>query len=288
MVQEWILLAKNQNFVLSNLFNFYTGFDSNHALAKDCDISECLLTKNWIFLYDDKLLRQDVIPDGKQLTLYCNRQTEELHLKCNNGILEDIPRDKHCTNPIFEKAVRGPGLLFYVVHQGHMVNVQDFITKDQKDATMLNINIVPMFAKCNLGNWKKVENWINKKAGGDTRNSGATNNYALIPDNVVTGTFDVLQLADQNKKLVPIYLMPRQKNPVPMWLYKVVKFDGKCHVFLVLNNPTQVEPAGRANLCKPVQCPDGLSYSADSNDCLSYCCDYQSFVGRVGAHARLC
>ncbi|XP_058976821.1 uncharacterized protein LOC101901679 isoform X2 [Musca domestica] len=165
----------------------------------------------------------------------------------------------------------------FALQRGHMANSQDFLTYDQMDATFLYMNVVPMARGCNIRNWKHVENWIHKLPSATT--------YATV----LSGTHDVQYLQhSQTHRFVPIYLMAGEKNPMPMWLYKVVKYNNRCHVFVTLNDHSK-NPAIRAtNICQPTQCPQGISFSSDPEACISFCCDYSEFVKQVGNHAKLC
>ncbi|XP_073832051.1 salivary endonuclease-like [Musca autumnalis] len=161
----------------------------------------------------------------------------------------------------------------FAVQRGHMANSQDFLTYDQMDATFLYMNVVPMSRGCNLRNWKRIENWIHRKS----------------ESTILTGTHDVLYLQhSQTQHLVPIYLMPQQKNPMPLWLYKVVKLQHLCYVFVTLNDHSGKPAVTDTNICRHTSCPEGITFDNDPEACHSYCCDYFHFVEKVGQHVNLC
>ncbi|XP_073828478.1 uncharacterized protein [Musca autumnalis] len=165
----------------------------------------------------------------------------------------------------------------FAVQRGHMANAQDFITYDQMDTTYLLMNVVPMSRGCNIRNWKHAENWIHKLP--------SPNTYATV----LSGTHDVLQLQhSQTHLLVPMYFMAGEKNPMPLWLYKVVKYNNKCHVFVTLNDHSKRPAITDTDICEPTQCPSGIDFNKDPEACISYCCDYQHFVKEMGNHVKLC
>lgn len=165
----------------------------------------------------------------------------------------------------------------FALHRGHMANIQDFITYDQREATMVDMNSVPMSRSCNSGNWKRIENWIH------------TTIWSNTAAKIVTGTHDVLHLAhSQSPRFVKIYLMANGMNRMPRWVYKVFRYNNACHVFIALNDPS-VRPARTVTpICTPTSCPNDLIFSRNKTACIAYCCDYRKFVQQVGTHAMLC
>ncbi|XP_065365096.1 uncharacterized protein LOC135958149 [Calliphora vicina] len=164
-----------------------------------------------------------------------------------------------------------------ILERGHLTNSQDFPTYDQMDETFKYVNVMPQFRGSNRSNWKRIENWIH--------NLPAPNKYA----EVVTGSFDILRLSHSERpQQVPMYLMANEKNPIPLWSYKVVKYDNICYAFVTLNNDFNTDPQISTPYCRSVPCPDGLQFNSAPNSGVSYCCNYNQFVRNIGRHAALC
>lgn len=164
-----------------------------------------------------------------------------------------------------------------ILDRGHLVNSQDFLTYDQMDETFKYINVVPQFRGSNRSNWKRIENWI--------RNLASSSTYAQV----VTGTIGVLSLPHSvTGQDISMYLMADKKNPIPLWLYKVVQYAGICYAFVTLNNDFNANAQINTNACAIVQCPDGLQFSTAAASGISYCCNYRHFVRSIGRHAVLC
>lgn len=165
-----------------------------------------------------------------------------------------------------------------VFERGHLANSQDFPTYDQMDETFKLANVIPQFFGSNHGNWKRLENWIHKLA--------TANTYA----DVVTGSFGLLKLPHAHVAHVdvPIYLAANDKNPVPLWLYKVVKYAGSCYAFLTSNNDFNTDPQINTSACRVVACPSGLTFNTTTTSGVSHCCNYFHFVSNIGNHAKLC
>ncbi|XP_011294811.2 uncharacterized protein LOC101892747 [Musca domestica] len=363
-----------KNGIFSKLCYLYTfSALSNVVLGQNCQLTDSIMNRNWIFLSNNDLLRTDYIADGGTLTLYCNEHSAAWDLKCTKGTLEQLPYDAVCSerlslsvvpqykacsadgangqlydmvysfatgftvtlyticyctsretvlysihkaygfnlptgnyqrpqfkllgNPNRARAdsfgsdeiyktfqtLLGDGQTYvksnrdYAVQRGHMANSQDFLTYDQMDATFLYMNVVPMFRGCNLRNWKRIENWIHRLPDKHT--------YATV----VTGTHDVLYLQhSQTHRFVPMYLMPDEKNPMPMWMYKVVRYQGECYVFATLNDVSSLPAIQYSNICRITACPAGLTLDEEPGSCVSYCCGYRHFVQQVGDFAKMC
>ncbi|XP_065364791.1 uncharacterized protein LOC135957888 [Calliphora vicina] len=164
-----------------------------------------------------------------------------------------------------------------VLERGHLVNSQDFPTYDQMDETFKYVNVMPQFRGSNRRNWKRIENWIH--------NLPARNRYAVV----VTGSFDILSLTHSTSKVnIPMYLMPNNKNPIPLWTYKVVKYANMCYAFVTLNNDYNKNVKISTYYCRSVACPRGLTFNSEPDSGVSYCCNYNQFVRSIGRHAALC
>ncbi|KAM7348130.1 salivary protein Tsal1-like [Cochliomyia hominivorax] len=164
-----------------------------------------------------------------------------------------------------------------ILERGHLANSQDFLTFDQMDETFKYVNVIPQFRGSNRSNWKRIENWIHSLPRNNT--------YA----EVVTGSFDILRLPHSvNNAMIRMYLLPNNKNPIPLWTYKVVKYDNSCYVFVTLNNDFNTNPNINTPYCRTIACPRGLQFSNAPNSGVSYCCNYNYFVRQIGRHAALC
>lgn len=164
-----------------------------------------------------------------------------------------------------------------ILERGHLVNSQDFPTYDQMDETFKYVNVMPQFRGSNRSNWKRIENWIHSLP--------ASNTYA----DVVTGSFDILRLPhSQTNTMIPMYLMDNEKNLIPLWSYKVVKYGGMCYAFVTLNNDFNTNPNTSTPYCRSIACPRGLQFNMAPDSGISYCCNYNHFVRNIGRHAVLC
>lgn len=165
-----------------------------------------------------------------------------------------------------------------VIERGHLVNVQDFLTSGQKRSTYKYANVMPQFRGSNRSNWSRIENWIRRLVTPGTHAE------------IVTGSFDVLSLphADPPNVNMPMYLMEGNKNPIPLWLYKVVKYADICHVLLSLNNQFNTNKNITATNCIPTECPRGLEFSKELKHGVSHCCDYDYFKNNFGSQVSLC
>lgn len=79
----------------------------------------------------------------------------------------------------------------------------------------------------NNGNWKSVELLVRRTAEAYNKTF-----------QIITGTYDILELPNAENKLVEITLQ-RRKLPVPKYIWKIMydTEDKKAIAFIVLNNP---------------------------------------------------
>lgn len=230
-----------------------------------------------------------------ETVLYARHKTYGFNLPVSNykrptfaqsGVVSRQRADSFSSSSIYKKfnALLGPKQKYvtsefdFAVQRGHLANSQDFVSFDQMDETFKYINVIPQFRGSNLGNWKTLENWVHMLP--------AKTKYA----NVVTGTIGILTLPHSKirSRKVPIYLMANRKNPMPLWIYKVVEYNGECYAFVSLNNESKKILPPIITMCKKTTCPKGLVFSRKRESGASYCCDYNYFVSRVGKHAKLC
>ncbi|KAM8705466.1 hypothetical protein ACLKA7_009854 [Drosophila subpalustris] len=159
-----------------------------------------------------------------------------------------------------------------VINRGHLTASSDMLFSDQMSSTFKLLNVVPQFRSINDGNWLQIEHWVGNN----------------IPQNSVvhvrTGAFGVLSLLDfkPNRSLKPAYLIPsKQQNPVPEWMYKIVRDANNhlLHVFLTYNNIYNPTKPPAPECCKTVGCPLRLQDSHELG--FTYCCDPENFVKSV-------
>ncbi|XP_037806847.1 uncharacterized protein LOC119600591 [Lucilia sericata] len=164
-----------------------------------------------------------------------------------------------------------------ILDRGHLANSQDFLTYDQMDETFKYVNVMPQFRGGNRSNWKRIENWVH--------NLPVKNTYA----EVVTGSIGILSLPhSEHNTQIPMYLMSNEKNPIPLWLYKVVKYKNECYIFATLNNEFNTNSSISPPFCNSTACPRQLEFNPSLNSGVSYCCDYNSTAAKIGSHAILC
>ncbi|TMW46404.1 hypothetical protein DOY81_008514 [Sarcophaga bullata] len=164
-----------------------------------------------------------------------------------------------------------------LLERGHLVNAQDFPSYDQMDETFKYINVAPQFRGSNRMNWRRIENWVH--------NLPSRDKYA----EVVTGVYGILRLPHSTTgQLVDMYLMDNNKNPIPAWTYKVVKYNNVCYAFVTSNNIFSTNRNLRTDICQSVACPGGLQFTSAPTSTVAYCCNYNHLVRYVGSHARLC
>ncbi|XP_034485219.1 uncharacterized protein LOC117790070 [Drosophila innubila] len=156
-----------------------------------------------------------------------------------------------------------------LINRGHLTASSDMLFADQMTSTFKHLNIVPQFESINSGNWLNIEHWV------------GNNIPAKSVVHVRTGAFGLLSLLDfrKDRKMQPAYLIPDKKqNPVPEWMYKIVRDANNrlLHVFLTYNNIFNPTKPKAHECCKTVACPLKLEDSPTLG--FTYCCEPQKFV----------
>ncbi|EDW04952.1 uncharacterized protein LOC116805396 [Drosophila grimshawi] len=156
-----------------------------------------------------------------------------------------------------------------VINRGHLTASSDFLFGDQAAGTFKYLNVVPQFQSINDGNWKLIEEWIHTQIP----------NTSIL--NVRTGALGVLSLADSSPRrtLKQAYLAGRNQNPVPTWMYKIVRDANNLalHAFITYNNVfVGASPPAPANCRNPIPCPLNLTSTAAMG--YTYCCDPATFT----------
>ncbi|XP_037732378.1 uncharacterized protein LOC119563178 [Drosophila subpulchrella] len=151
-----------------------------------------------------------------------------------------------------------------VINRGHLAASADFLFGDQLCSTFKYVNAVPQFKTINDGNWETIERWVR---------SSVTGNQFV---NVRTGARDTLSLpSSSGPKNV---FLSNNKNPVPLWMYKIVRNSNNQAIvaFLTLNNifAGARRPAA-PNFCQAVNCPIGLANTAQAG--YTFCCNPATF-----------
>ncbi|XP_017062521.1 uncharacterized protein LOC108102284 [Drosophila ficusphila] len=150
-----------------------------------------------------------------------------------------------------------------IINRGHLAASADFLFGDQMCATFKYVNAVPQFKTINDGNWEAIERWV--------RNSVRGNQFV----NVRTGARDVLSLpSPQGNKNV---LLSGNRNPVPLWMYKIVRNSNNqpTVAFLTYNNIYARQRPAAPNFCQAVNCPLPLPSTAAAG--FTFCCNPATF-----------
>ncbi|KAH8332804.1 hypothetical protein KR074_011072, partial [Drosophila pseudoananassae] len=143
----------------------------------------------------------------------------------------------------------------------------DFLFGDQICATSKYINVVPLFKSINDGNLQTIERWVRTTVGvgGHMR--------------IRTGVLGTLSLrgTERRRRQHPIFLIAPNKNPVPEWIFKVVRTAAnQPHtVFLTYNNIFGNRRPNAPNFCRSVPCPVPLANTAAAG--YTFCCNAASF-----------
>ena len=131
--------------------------------------------------------------------------------------------------------------------RGHFAPDGDFIDAGHQDATYYYINTAPQWQSFNNGNWKYLES--------STRDIAAKRSLTLT---TYTGGFEVLELADIDGDMQPIYLSNDSEGyaiiPVPKYYWKVVHdpIAKAATAFVGINNPHLAEVTAEDIFCKDV------------------------------------
>ena len=173
--------------------------------------------------------------------------------------------------------------------RGHFAPDGDFIDAGSQDATYYYINTAPQWQSFNNGNWKYLETAVRSIAS--ERNKIYT---------TYTGGFGVIELADKNGNMKPMYLAQDDQGngivPVPKYYWKVVHDPETkaATAFIGINNPHMTEVKEEDILCKDIcyKVPDFISDDRRFNINAGYmfCCSvsslrkaipYVPMIGRV-------
>ncbi|XP_022233902.2 uncharacterized protein LOC111082035 [Drosophila obscura] len=154
-----------------------------------------------------------------------------------------------------------------IINRGHLTPSADFLYGDQMCATFKYVNVVPQFKSINDRNWETIERWVrNRIRGGGS----------LM---IKTGAVGNLILPNRARPPVPhrVILGTGTKNPVPEWMYKVVRTSTNqpLAVFLTYNNIYAPRRPNAPAFCTSVPCPMPLVNTAVAG--FTYCCNATIF-----------
>ncbi|EAT42072.1 AAEL006348-PA [Aedes aegypti] len=160
--------------------------------------------------------------------------------------------------------------------RGHLAAKADFVFGAHQRATFWFINVAPQWQKFNAFNWQRIETGV--------KDFVARNDLNVT---VYTGTYGILELADANGDMQPIYLDIDPDNggriPVPKVYYKVLHDEQNDAgiVLIGVNNPhaTMDEIKDNYMFCEDVA--DKISWLKWKRDFIpggySYACDVNEF-----------
>lgn len=171
-----------------------------------------------------------------------------------------------------------PGVEDHIIDRGHLTPSADFTLVNLKRSTFTLINAIPQFKTIDNNNWRLIEEWVRARQ--------------RTPARVCTGVFDcnldaeraaqltcVVKLQDHRRRWVPIFLANNRRIPIPLWVYKIVRFRNNGIVFLTLNN---IHHTGDVhvpeNICRPIICPEDLQLTQTIRNGRTFCCSYREFI----------
>ncbi|KAH8381917.1 hypothetical protein KR009_000958, partial [Drosophila setifemur] len=152
-----------------------------------------------------------------------------------------------------------------IISRGHLTPSGDYLFVDQMCATFKYINVVPQFQSINNRNWETIERWVRTRI--------AAGSYLRIK----TGIVGTLTLRDNRNRARRAILGANTKNPVPEWMYKVVRTaTNQPHtVFVTYNNIFATSRPNAPNFCTSIPCPMTLVNTAAAG--YTFCCNATVF-----------
>ncbi|KAH8241154.1 hypothetical protein KR032_000601, partial [Drosophila birchii] len=204
---------------------------------------------------------------GKVYPTYLNADRQANHFDRDN-IISPADAASFQQRNIYNRfrTLLGPGQSYVTTplslsfDRGHLTPAAQYTFSRNLQQTNKYINVVPQHYQINRGNWRTVENWIDRLLSEGL--------YDVLK--VCTGALGVLELEDTE-----IYLAPH-KNPVPKWTYKIVShLSGDRFVILTYNNGWATEAPDTSSVCHVVRCPDSLRPRGTG---YTYCCHPSHFI----------
>lgn len=156
--------------------------------------------------------------------------------------------------------------------RGHLSPDGDFVYVSSSFSSYFYINTVPQWQAVNNGNWKSLEFAV--------RNTAANLKKNL---RVITGGHEILSLKDSKGKLQNIFLVTKNKLPVPKFSWKVVQdmSNKKTIAFVTLNNPFIESVSENDYICEDICEKSGwgqASWSSSPSKGITYCCDVKELM----------
>ncbi|XP_030371657.1 uncharacterized protein LOC115621951 [Scaptodrosophila lebanonensis] len=151
-----------------------------------------------------------------------------------------------------------------VLNRGHLTPSADFLYLDQACATFKYINVVPQFRTINDRNWETIERYVRNQI---------TQSFLRIK----TGAVGILTLPDSGRTQRRVILGSGNKNPVPLWMYKIVRTEQNrpLHAFLVYNNIFARTRPRAPRWCTSIRCP--ITLAAGPAAGYTFCCNPTTF-----------
>lgn len=167
--------------------------------------------------------------------------------------------------------------------RGHLVPVADFITNPLMASTFKMINVIPQFHSINAGNWNIIEEWVRHPSNTPARVCSGVLPYVLKLSKKINSDSDMSVSQDS---LVALYLQEKNRIPVPLWTYKIVRsFRNVRTVFLQYNNIYDNQPpTPPAGLCRPIVCPSTIKLRNVNFFGYTFCCDEKHFLDKNAPH----
>ncbi|XP_070136799.1 uncharacterized protein [Drosophila bipectinata] len=152
-----------------------------------------------------------------------------------------------------------------LLSRGHLAASNDFLFRDQMCATFKLVNVAPQFNTINARNWNRVEDYVRSLPRGNTFVSVRTGTRGVLSLPSPTGPKDVT--------------LSGNKNPVPLWFYKIVHNARRQPIvaFLTLNNRFATRPPAVPNFCTRVACPNNMQFPQTGIDGYTTCCNPATF-----------
>ncbi|KAH8294957.1 hypothetical protein KR018_004728, partial [Drosophila ironensis] len=155
-----------------------------------------------------------------------------------------------------------------IIVRGQLTPWTDFLFGDQICATFKYVNVVPLFKSIADANWQNIERWVRSSIGAGSHLR------------IKTGASGILSLAssDRRRRQRRIFLSSNDKNPVPEWIYKVVRTAANQPqtVFLTYNNIFATRRPAVPRFCRSVPCPLTLANTAAAG--YTFCCNAAAFT----------
>ncbi|GJQ74163.1 hypothetical protein Trydic_g19078 [Trypoxylus dichotomus] len=192
-------------------------------------------------------------PDNKSVSLVYHIEAQKV--KLSSLLQSSILTSEYISNQTY-------------LTKGHLAPDGDFALISWKYATFFFLNACPQWNTIDENNWKLIEEMVRK-----------LRNALDEKLQIVTGTYEILELKDRLGNWKPLYLSQRWKKfPVPKYIWKIVYSEKtkKGIVLVVYNNPHE---ASAKYLCSTVCKTHGwnsVNWSNIRNGFIQ-CCSFVQF-----------